>query len=246
MGHSLPILGVPGVLGGGASVPFVPTDIASLAFWAKADAGVYTDAAKATPATNGQLVYTWVDQKGGADLVQATEGNRPTFNTNQINGLPALTFAGTHFMNSTFDLNNGYTAVYVLFTTDGTTNKYACSSSAVYNNYIYVLANRSVRLNAGTTVFPFPSGSYPLSTTVCAYVTYAGANTNIELNGIAGTPGDAGTTALTNLRVGAQAGGTEGWIGQTAEVLYFSEVLSAPNKAALYAYISARYGITFP
>jgi hypothetical protein len=225
--------------------PWSPAKLSSLAFWAKADSGVYTDAAKTTLATDGQLVYTWVDRKNGADLVQATEANRPTYNINQINGKPVLTFNATHWLTSTYDQNNGYSMAYILYTTEGDANKYICASNAALNNYIYIRSIESVRISAGTIIDPFPSGSYPLSIAVCLYVIYNGASSNAELNGTVGTAADAGTTALTDLRVGCKHDDNGGWIGQIAEVVYFSEVLSAANKLKLYSYFSDKYGITF-
>lgn len=63
-----------------------------LVMWVKADTGVYTDAGT-TLATNGQTVQQWNDQTtGGLHFTQSTAGARPTYQTNQQNGLPGITF----------------------------------------------------------------------------------------------------------------------------------------------------------
>jgi hypothetical protein len=62
----------------------------------KADANVYSDAGT-TLATNGQTVQQWNDQTANAlHFTQATSGARPTFNTNQQNSLPGITFDGSN------------------------------------------------------------------------------------------------------------------------------------------------------
>jgi hypothetical protein len=75
---------------------FTPASIGDLALWLRADEGVYTDAAKTTPAVNdGDRAYVWSDQSGnGIDFVQATSDNRPALKTgtNGINQQPALYF----------------------------------------------------------------------------------------------------------------------------------------------------------
>src|SRR5688572_32290844 len=49
-----------------------------------------------TRPTTGTTLATWSDRSGhGYDFTQATAGNRPTYNTNKINGVPAVTFNGT-------------------------------------------------------------------------------------------------------------------------------------------------------
>ena len=68
-----------------------PLNQGLVAHW-KADAGAYNDAGT-TLATNGQTVQQWNDQSGeGYNLSQATSADRPTYNTNQLNGQPGINF----------------------------------------------------------------------------------------------------------------------------------------------------------
>jgi hypothetical protein len=77
---------------GSASPPittWVPSDKAGLQLWLKADA--------ITGLSDTDLVSSWVDSSGNArDAVQATTGNKPTYRTNQVNGLPSVVFTGTN------------------------------------------------------------------------------------------------------------------------------------------------------
>lgn len=115
-----------------ASSEFDPADYGTVKLWLEADSGVFTDAGKTTPATsNGDLVYVWADQSGnGYDVVQATSGNRPAYQTNVTAGKPALRFDGSsdRLTNATVAnwkfLHDGtdWTAFVVFKTTDSNPN----------------------------------------------------------------------------------------------------------------------------
>jgi hypothetical protein len=70
-------------------MPFVPTDIAGCKLWLKADAGVYKDSG-VTPAANGDEVLAWLDQSGNGNHVSASAGQGPSYQTNILNGHPAI------------------------------------------------------------------------------------------------------------------------------------------------------------
>lgn len=86
--------------------------------WYKADAGAFSDAG-VTPVANGGTVRQWNDQSGVANHgVQATAGNRPTYLTNVVNGLPALRFSGSSWITAgafpSIANNVGYTYIVVV------------------------------------------------------------------------------------------------------------------------------------
>jgi hypothetical protein len=64
----------------------VPTDIANLLWWFKADSYVGSD---------GDSVSTWSDSSGNAKHATAASTARPTYKTNIINSLPVMRFDGT-------------------------------------------------------------------------------------------------------------------------------------------------------
>ena len=67
-----------------------PTDISGLAFWVKADSIVSGD---------GGAIATWEDSSGnGRQASQGTAGNRPTYETGELNGLPVVRFTATDCM----------------------------------------------------------------------------------------------------------------------------------------------------
>ena len=86
-----------GLLFGGARV-FLPTDIAGLQLWLDANdaSTLFQDAAKTTPAGNGDVVGAWGDKSGqGNDATQTTTAAKPTVQFNVLNGKSVLRFDGT-------------------------------------------------------------------------------------------------------------------------------------------------------
>lgn len=66
---------------------FAPTDIAGLQLW--------LDASQITGLGDGDPVATWPDESGnGNNATQPSSGARPTYQTNEINGLPIIRFDG--------------------------------------------------------------------------------------------------------------------------------------------------------
>jgi hypothetical protein len=63
--------------------------------WLKPDVGVFNDDAGTIPAGNGDGVAVWADQSGnGNDCTQTTSADRPEYQSNIINSLPAISFDG--------------------------------------------------------------------------------------------------------------------------------------------------------
>lgn len=88
---TIPVLGGPPPI-----TSLLPNQVPGLQLWLKADTGVFSDAG-VTLATNGATVQQWNDQSGnGNNATQVTGAARPTYKTNQLNSLPALTFDGVN------------------------------------------------------------------------------------------------------------------------------------------------------
>lgn len=80
-------------LGAEAEAVFLPTDIAGLLLWLDANdaSTLFQDAAKTTPAGNGDVVGAWADKSGqGNDATQTTTGRKTTVSAAAINGLNAI------------------------------------------------------------------------------------------------------------------------------------------------------------
>lgn len=103
-----------------------PANLTGIKLHLRADAGVYKDAG-VTLAVDGDTVQQWNDQSGlGNNFTQATAGNRPTFKTAIVNGLPVVRFAAaaTSFLSSAGNLStmlgaNGVGHIFIVYRVSG-------------------------------------------------------------------------------------------------------------------------------
>lgn len=86
--NRLGIRGQPWGLGRAGGAPsFLPSDLDNLILWLRADT--------ITGLNDGDAVATWQDDSGqGNDVTQGVAANRPTYQTNERNGLPIVRFDG--------------------------------------------------------------------------------------------------------------------------------------------------------
>jgi len=60
---------------------------------------LWLDATEITGVTDNELLNSWSDKSpSGNDLTQSTDANKPTYNMNVINGMPAVCFEGLDMM----------------------------------------------------------------------------------------------------------------------------------------------------
>jgi len=96
----------PGIIDNRLRYTINPLNYANCEHWLKADAIVGLN--------DGDLVQTWPDSSGnGRDGTQATEGVRPAYKTNRLNGLPAVYFAIGKWMTAGYDPSVPYTLFLV-------------------------------------------------------------------------------------------------------------------------------------
>jgi len=80
--------GIPFAAMGGIGQGAAATPASGMVLWLKSGTGLYQDAAKTTPAANGDAVGAWADQSGnGNDATQATAGLKPVRIDNVVNGI---------------------------------------------------------------------------------------------------------------------------------------------------------------
>ena len=234
-----------------------PNEISGLVTWLRADTAAFSQ---------GQAVATWQDSSGsGNHATQPTVSQRPTFTTNAINGLPAMSFnraASQQFFlptgtfNGMSDLSN-FTFLTVARWTGGV-------QSGLFGGYRG--ANNS---NAGSTAFEINSSGgslrlrlpLPIETTVTAAVTQnqwqlLGASMDqpaglarMFRNGtiLSEVAGNTGTSLLANferLPVGSSFDNARTFGGQIAEVLLYNRSISALERAALERHFASKYNLT--
>jgi len=234
------------LLGGGA---FTPTSIAGLVLWLKADA--------ITGLTDGSDVVTWPDSSGGGRTVSGS-ATRPVYKTGIVNGLPVVRFPGS---NQRFTIGS---PSFVSLDEMTIVMVYYYDQAIGFNRGLISLTNASYRISVlgrqnpsgvqmdVTQVSPSAgySESQALNANVWAIVTMRmsmlGNDVRAFVNGTS-----ASGTAPTFISSGA--GGTfylgyssteaTYFPGDIAEMLVYSNAVSANSRVLIERYLSTKYAI---
>ncbi len=244
--------------------PDVLTGVVLTGWW-KADAGVFSDAGT-TPATNGGTVQQWNDQSGSArHFSQATAGSRPTYETDQVNSLPALRFvkSGTDYMDTTATFadffNNDSGTVFVVWkpTTLNTsaTSSLATTAEALVNNaggfgglYLHNAPRLYAMNNDGTEDIASDSLVDATSWQIAAWRHGGGAvyayATDVR-DPWAGVATSGNTSTITNvMRIGRSGGSAIYSDIQVAEIVMFEGSLTETQRQEVERYLRNRFGLT--
>lgn len=220
------------IYGGASLTPQLPT-IAGLKLHLKADA--------ITGLADGAAVATWEDQSGeGNDATQGTAGERPTYQTNELNGKPVVRFdASDDGMLTSLTLVGPYTIILVergragagLRTISSATANALISATRVdgLNAYINaVISNYSVAVDTPV---------------ILGLVIPAAANGFYFVNGVDRTSGTHHEN-WGQVAIGSEGG--EYANTDLAEVIAYDSALSTADREAVEAYLAAKYAITIP
>lgn len=249
-----PLTGALGPLGGAARVaaPFTPASLPNLAWWLRADLGLYQDTAGSTPVTaNADPVGRWEDQSGsGRHVTQSTSGARPSYRTGVANGQPGLLFDGS---NDTLILAGDDYAptaltLYIVEVSTGD-GCYAGSAYASRNNQIRIGESGANALSfyvSDPSVAQAVSSTFSVSRGSPHLVVCKWSNPGVAFweNGAAkGT----GSFSRSNYRVGAigrlaSLGGLT-LNGHILEFVLYSTAQSDADRALVEAYLNARYAL---
>ena len=217
---------------------FVPTDIASLEVWLKADA--------IEGLNDGDDVATWADSSGnGNDATEAT--NKPTYETAEINGLPVIRFNGTNDEISTAAFGTALTQPNTIFVVykdpSGTGSEY------VYDGVLST--NRHGLLLDGTTpsreVTPYAGASPAGHTTEqnvwhISTIVYSSTSSDVYEDGTAEQTGiDTGTHTLSALMIGSDWNTYFYFGGDIAEILVYDAELSSADITQVEYYLANKY-----
>jgi len=205
---------------------------------------------------DGEAVASWPDDSGNSySLAEATNG--PTFNEDDVNGLPSLSFNGS----SNYMTNGSLTIpsqTHSLFLVVNPTSTAAAQSilrfqtGGGYVIYPYRLyADAYVSQFGGTPLSHLYSeaydgivgGSWQVGAVV---VSATGAITyvnDVEETSVAATitSSTSGTLSMGRYAAGA---GAEFFGGKIAEALVYDVTLNATDRAAVNEYLMNKYGIT--
>jgi hypothetical protein len=218
---------------------FRPSDLAGLALWLRADAGVTRDA--------GERVSGWTNQApppapplGPNDVLPASALALPQLTASSTGGLPALRFDGgdDHLLLAR-SVSNARTVFWVVF------EDWRAGGA---NANRYLLGGPS----GSTLEFCGGWSSLWLSGTASASVT--GGSTRFDGAGVNGsaTPRPWTPTVISLVTTGdvgfdrlmRHAGHGQPWWGELAEIVVYDRALTAAEVQQVETYLGGRYGIT--
>lgn len=226
---------------------FSPSDISGLKLWLKADA--------INGLSDGDPVATWEDSSGeGNDGTQSISLSRPSYQTNEINGLPIVRFDGT--TGQWFDLPDfasSFTAAEIFIVIKinedppGATNRtglWRFRGGGVSNTHYPWVDNTIYESFAAdprhTTVDPTPSlTSWRLYNVASATNDYTTRLDGTQLYNSGSNTVSIGTTVM----LGA-GDGTYFLNGDVAEVIMYDSVLSSGDRNDVESYIASKYGLS--
>jgi hypothetical protein len=192
--------------------------------------------------SDGASVDTWVSRSGSNDISQATAANRPTYETNEINGNPSVYWDGGANDELTFAsaLSYSNTSIVTVYKNEDATNGsvvFARNNNS--SDYIYFTTNTVQFQNSVTStrthnlgnVFLIGSGIDIASTSVTAFA-----------NGTAATTTSGGNVTFTCTGIGKYGAGTapntQGHLGLAiiANVAWNDPLRRRVEHAAAYSF----------
>lgn len=213
----------------------------SIGFWYKADAQSYV---------NNDPVGTLVDSSSaGNNATQSTSANKPTFKTNEINSLPAISFDGT---NDSLDLASGAwdnwstSTMFAVLKPAGSGNRTIfCGQTAGLQ---YRINSSTKQELVKTAVVNIGASTTALSTSVYSQVNAtfnAGSAYAFRLS--SASDGGSSTAATlsgnTNCIGRNDPSGDEFFSGLIAELIVWKRVLSGSEIASVESGLNSKYGV---
>jgi hypothetical protein len=217
-----------------ADTGFDPETISGLKIWLKADAIVAAD---------GASVATWEDSSASnQDVTQGVAGLRPTYQTNELNGLPVVRFDGSDdFLGTTSFIGVMPSAgsIYVVATINSDTD-YALVDVSGNGLWRYAGDGNSY-MRVMRTDRPLIGSGAPTTGSHLFVVESSAATWNYTIDGVSigtATPGYESQDFIIG------SNNTSSPLnGDIAEVLIYNSVLSAPNRAAVETYLTDKWGL---
>jgi hypothetical protein len=240
-----------------------PADVTGLRLWLKADA--------ITGLSDGATLTNWLDQSGlGNNAGMGTESFKPTYQTNEVNGLPCVRFDGTDDRMDivTADMlaasNNaaGFTAfAYVNLSSPSNASRdiYSISNGVDGTAVRIKFGQRAVtlgewsmsgrRLDADTAqnlVGNQTQTGWQLITVVSDWANsdafiYRGTSTEASTTTWLTAGNTSATDALACHIGSAPSAGSEFWIGDIAELAVYDNAVASGDRTALWDYFQAKY-----
>jgi|ERR1700719_1760063 len=234
-----------------AVVSKTPDQVTGLKFWLKADS---------LSLSNGSPVPSWTDSSGNGNTVtQSTPLLQPTYNTNILNGHPAVLFDGIQTVLENLSPSGfpvGTSAPFTMFMIVNTSDVSSqLRTSFQFGNPIGDHA-AMIWLNVQTLTYTDSGinnqndsfGLLNASTFYLPAMTYDGSIFTGYLNGVLGVTNGSLQVDLSygTLEVGASVEGSLYWQGYIAEIVLYNRVLTLQERYGVQLGLGTKYGLTVP
>lgn len=238
---------VPTAYNAGASGP-----VSGMSLWFSADCITYTSSVCGTP-SNGTSISSWADRSGNANNWTKSSGTC-TFNTNQVNSKPAVTFSSCYGNFGTIiSASSGHTA-FLVYQTSATSGIYIFGSSNLggfgwsaawttgaqeldkQNQTALGVATNHVTSGSWTqinTLMQNAASGFIMDFRMSSAVDTLSSSTSadISVNG----PSGMGADMFNN---------SAPFSGQAAEIMYYNTTLTLTQIQQNEAYFRSKYGVS--
>jgi hypothetical protein len=232
---------------------------------------LWLDGADASTLTlSGSNVTQWKDKSGNGYNGTATNASvgspvAPTYVTNSINGLPAVTMSGTSYFTGSTDVNSTtLTAFFIgncVFGTGGSTQQRILGLGVTgLDDYSSTLRPIPLAvINSGTTLLAYRNANMATATVVSGTnflgcCLFDGTSNYMYKDGSLGTQvASSGTFTTSIYGVGSDAGvqnsfgassfGTNCLVGKIGEIIVFNTALNTTQRQAVERYLSLKWGV---
>jgi hypothetical protein len=208
--------------GGGGSEP---DDISGLVMWLKADSIALTDGASLSG-------LTWQDSSSANN--DAPFSAAPTYETNELNGLPAVRMAPGTGATSSLVLNAPYTIFIVEKANSNSGNR---TLSSAENNRLMNAGRDTIQAFVGGIV---ASGSQNTAACYATLTVPASGDCTYRQNGVDTTTGSIGFADWGTVLFGGGFTG-EGPDGDVFEVIIYNTALNSTDRDTVEAYLDSRF-----
>jgi len=246
----------------------IPTT--NLALWLRADQGVSVLARGLPPITTGNLVE-WEDQSGNGHNATVDPGSSsdPIWVANGINGLPAVQFDGTKWMDIAGQVITGQQ--FTVFAVISDTGAVAGGTSReVFSDYASTNPDGNIFLGTGSnligttrvaqftdafaptlTTHGSTKGAVPSTTPILLAGESSSTDGSVYLDGSLlfdnnGAPLGTVDTASPYTLASQGAGGTDLWQGDIAELIVYNAALSGSQLNSVMDYLESKYDVPEP
>lgn len=222
-----------------AATTAIPSQFTGLIAWYVADD-------LAAGSTHGASVQTWADRSTSTNtMLQSLTTRRPSYLTNQRNGLPTVRFGTNSVMEALFTtVPQPFTVIFIATAQQDSSQPanstlFSDESNAVsfYNN-----PNQGFAMSAGTNLNG-TAANYDANWHIYGLV-YNGSTSTYRVDGASSVTGNVGTNSLTNgLTLSGKT--TTGWNGDIGEFMVYNRALSDSNISTIeHGYMIPRWSPT--